>query len=135
MEYTFFSEYDIEKKNPAKKTLNKKLNIDDEFIIDNVTYKIIKKIKPKTFFIKTLKYKIKDTTTTIVHKCPAIKDRIKKLDENDFKKYKSRLKLKTMNVVNYCPTCGVIFYKDKKCIPESFDVYSIKNKVALKKRQ
>jgi len=152
MEYTLFSKYDEKKERPIKKEIEKKINVNNEICIDDVYYKVIKKYESRKLgpclIVDMVRYKINNTTTTIVHKCPALNNAVKKLDEHDFKKLKekysekkindllesTRTKMKTMGLVNICPTCGVIFYKDNQELPESIEIESLKNKVQLKKR-
>jgi len=153
MEHVLFSFFDKNLEKPVFRDFEKKLKVGDVFMINDVNYEVYEDLglgeqaKP-CFRVKIISYKIKSTTTTIVHKCEAIKNKIKKLDSDNFKKCKKklkdsdlkyfikqgRLKIRTNDIKNYCPTCGVIFYKDERKLPDPIEVISLKNKVKLKKR-
>lgn len=130
----------------------KNLKKNEMFIIEDVTYMISKvftkkSIKRKCIETKMLKYKIKDTVTTHVHKCPAKKGFMQKMTPESLKimedkfgkktikgwKEEGRVKMKT-GLITQCPDCKCVFYKDKHVLPETIEVVSLKGKKKLKKR-
>jgi len=124
------------------------------FTIEDVTYLITKVFKKKSLAGKdrlietrTVKYKVPNTVTTHVHKCPAkfremenmtVKGRkmlVKKYGESTVNNWQlsGRVKLK-IELAHQCPGCKVTFYKEKIVNPESVSVISTKGKKKLKRR-
>lgn len=124
------------------------------FTIEDVTYLITKIFKKKKNFgneklveTRMVKYKIPNTVTTHVHKCPAklkemenlsVEGRkmlVGKYGENTVNQWQltGRVKLK-IELAHQCPGCKVTFYKDEVIAPESVKVVSTKGKKKLKRR-
>ena len=131
-----------------------KLKKDQMFTIDDVTYIITKIFKSKSHgegkLVETrmVKYKIPNTVTTHVHKCPAKMVQMRNIDVEQrkelVKKYgestvngwqqNGRVKLK-IELAHQCPECKVVFYKDAMQTPEAFQVTPIRGKKKLKQRK
>lgn len=156
MKVTSFDFWDNERKNPIvinTKDFNiKKVKKGERFTVDDVTYFINKTFKKKGYEgkcieTKMIKYKIKNTVTTHVHKCPAKKGMMQRMTpetlelmaekfgkknvDSWFKE--GRTKMKT-GLITQCPECKCVFYKEKNVLPETVEVVSLKGKKKLKKR-
>jgi hypothetical protein len=150
--YCIFDYYDVGYFNPKHYESKNKLRVSDQFDLDDVTYIVTKKFKHHLhnevcLVIKMIRYKISDSSTTFVHKCPALKGETTKLNQKQFKTLiekhgekkvndwinVGRIKMHSMNLVNICPHCGVVYYKDKIKVPEEIDVISTSNKKKLRK--
>ncbi len=155
--YLLFDHYDVHESKTFSYTTKEKLKKGSTFEIDDVTYKVTNKIKldidskfnkRKKFSVKPIRYKIKNDLTTIVHHCPVkkvmmnnlkpeqLKDLKKKYGKDKVKRWvkKGNLKMHSLQLVNICPSCGCQFYKDKREMPDTVNVISLKNKPELKKR-
>lgn len=132
MEYTLFDVFDRKKANPVKRNFKKELEIGDEFVIDEVTYRVL--IVERHAIIRMIKYKIPNTATQVVHKCPAKKEMLGQLSKEDLLKItdpKTKKNLKTSRVklqgsiVTQCPHCKVTFWKEKEERPEKVEIKSL----------
>jgi hypothetical protein len=89
--YTLNEYYDPDKENPIEMEFKKRLKEDQKFDVDDVTYKVIEldsvNYKNKEFFseaiVKMVRYRIPDTATQFVHKCPVKKTAAERLDSDD----------------------------------------------------
>ena len=134
-EYTLYDIFDRNKKNPVKRSFKKELCLGDEFTIDDVTYRVV--IIHRHAVVRMLKYKIPNTATQVVHKCPAKKEMLESLSKEDLLKItdpKVKKSLKTGRVrmgglTNIqCPHCKVTFWKEKEERPEKAEIQSLFNK-------
>jgi hypothetical protein len=131
----------------------KRLKKNEMFIIDDVTYIVTKVFKKKSMgkgkLIETrmVKYKVPNTVTTHVHKCPAKMVQMKNISVEERKKMVSKYGESTVNgwqlsgrvklkipLAHQCPGCKVVFFKDKAELPETVNVVSTKGKKKLKRR-
>ena len=134
-EYTLFDIFDRDRRNPVTRTFKKELQIGDEFIIDEVTYRVV--IASQYAVVRMMKYKIPNTASQVVHKCPAKKEMIEGLSKEDCLKFKnpaqkkfiksSRIKM-AGEVVSQCPHCKVTFWKEKDERPEKVEIKSLFHK-------
>lgn len=133
-EYTLFDIFDRDKKNPTTRTFKKELQLGDEFVINDVTYRVV--ILHRHAIVRMMKYKIPNTATQVVHKCPAKKEMLESLTEDDLLKIKDPIQQKELkssrvkmpgHVVTQCPHCKVTFWKEKDERPVNVEVASIFN--------
>jgi len=141
--------YDTDKVNPVEIDLPNSIVLQkgNEFDLNDVTYKIESmdfKKKDTYLTLKMIRYKISNTTTTIVHKCPARKNQFQKLPPAtiDIMKEKygkksveswqrdGRMKMGSRSLANVCPDCLCSFWKEEAQIPEKVIIKGTK----LKKR-
>ena len=155
--YLLFDHYDVHESKTFPYKTKEKLKKGSTFEIDDVTYKVTGKVilgfigkfnKRKQFSVKPIRYKIKNDLTAIVHHCPVkkimmnnlkpkqLKDLKKEYGKEKVKRWikKGNMKMHSLQLVNICPSCGCQFYKDKREMPKTVNVMSIKNKPDLKKR-
>jgi len=135
--YILHDRFDRDKKNPVNISFEKPLVKGDTFTLNDVTYKVIKSpSKYNVVIIKMIKYKIENTATSIVHKCPARATMSRELTENKIvemkKKYgdkivdnflSGRVKMHSIKQAK-CPFCNVKFWKEKIEIPEQVHINS-----------
>lgn len=140
MEYTLFDVFDRKKLNPVKRSFKRELEIGDEFVIDEVTYRVL--IIERHAIVRMIKYKIPNTATQVVHKCPAKKEMLSQLSKEDLLKItdpKTKKNLKTSRVklqgsiVTQCPHCKVTFWKEKEERPEKVEIKSLFHKKGKRK--
>lgn len=120
---------------------------------DNVEYRVIRTIqligKLPVIFVRMFRYKIANTSTTFVHKCPAKKNASQKLSRDDQIKLEEKHgKAKLAKILNErvkirsigaqvqfkCPFCATTFWKEQFELPETVQVDGVMNKKKLKKR-
>lgn len=151
--HDYFSEGD----NPIKRDFKKKLEQGSRFTINDVTY-LVEHVEHYNAddcngkaLIRMVRYRIPDTATQFVHKCPVKKDAMEKLDRDDVlklenkfgktgaeKKIKAwkqgRTKLRTYNhLEKECPLCECVFWKKNNLVPETVIVDGVMHKQGLKK--
>lgn len=140
MEYTLFDVFDRKKSNPIKRTFKKELEIGDEFVIDEVTYRVL--IIERHTVVRMVKYKVPNTATQVVHKCPAKKEMIGALSKEDLLKITDPKKKKELksnrvkmpgSIVTQCPHCKVTFWKEKEERPEKVEIKSLFHKKGKRK--
>lgn len=135
-EYVLFDSYDSDKENPILLSFETPLEKSKKFTINDVTYKVIKMGKKKNVIIKMIKYKIDNTATSIVHKCPKKDELNAQLTDDKIETFRkkhgdkavdtlmsSRVKLHSMKETK-CPFCKVKFWKEKVEIPEEVQITS-----------
>ena len=151
--YCLFDFHDVGYCNPKHYDSKKKLRVSDQFNLDSVTYMVTKKFKHHLhsgvcLVVKMIRYKIPNDATTFVHKCPALKGQmtnmnvkhlkilIEKHGEDKVEEWlkTGRVKMHTMKLVNACPHCGVVYYKDKIEVPKEIEVISTSKKKKLRTR-
>jgi hypothetical protein len=151
--YTFVDWFDDDAANAVTQKLKKKLEVGDIFNINDVTFSVehieyTDKKKAKAL-IRMRRYKIGNTQTQFVHKCPAKRDMMGKLsredvirmEENVGKKQvdswkKGRVKLNSYNKKEIiCPECKTVFWKEYDDIPDTVEVTATLNKKVLRKRK
>ena len=132
-EYTLFDVFDRSQSNPVKRRFKKELQLGDEFTIDDVTYRVV--LIERHAVVRMFKYKIPNTATQVVHKCPAKKEMLDALSKEDLlkisdpkgKKKSNRIKMRG-GAVTQCPHCKVTFWKEKEERPEQVEVESLFHK-------
>lgn len=132
-----------------------KLKKNEMFVHDDVTYMITKVFRKKSMgpdkLIETrvVKYKVPNTVSTHVHKCPAKLVQMSEITVEQRKKMvkqygevtvngwqqQGRVKLKLDTLAHQCPGCKVVYYKEKNLLPDSVKVTSTKGKRKLKSRK
>ena len=103
--YDFFDENFA---NPKKSTSNRPFKSGENFDIDGVTYNVVKawsfkddtglnKIDLDFAVVRMVKYRIPDTSTQFIHKCPAKKGAVTKLTREDVVKLKDKVGAKKIS--------------------------------------
>ena len=150
--YTFIDWFDDDAANAVTQKLKQKLALGDIFNINDVTFSVehIEYIGNKAkALIRMRRYKIGNTQTQFVHKCPAKRDMMGKLSREDVirmeknvgkKQVKSwkegRVKLNSYNKKEIiCPECKTVFWKERDDIPDTVEINTTLNKKALRKRR
>lgn len=133
--------YDKEAMNECEHVFQFPLRVDEEFTIDDVTYIVdhAEWYADKQFgkaMVRMTRYRIPDTATQFVHKCPAMEKHMSKLSHDDLMKFEAKLGEKTVEglkkgrvkmrhhktLEQKCKHCGVVFWKKKNVLPEQVDV-------------
>lgn len=131
-EYTLFDIFDRDRRNPIKRNFKNELQIGDEFVIDEVSYRVV--ITSQYAVVRMVKYKVPNTATQVIHKCPAKKEMLDGLSKEDClkitdpkikKSFKSNRVKMHGGVVTQCPHCKVTFWKEKEEHPEQVEVQSL----------
>ena len=132
MQYPLFDVFDRKKENPVTKELKEELQIGEEFTIEDVTYRVML-LEPQAV-VRMVRYKIPNTATQVVHKCPAKKEMLDNLSKEDFLKITSPAQKKLFkssrikmpgHIATKCPHCKVTFWKEKEARPEKVFVSSV----------
>jgi len=151
--HDYFSEGDA----PIKRGFKKKLLFGSQFTINDVTY-LVEHVEHYEVddcdgkaLIRMVRYKIPDTSTQFVHKCPVKKDAMEKLDRDDIVKLEQKLgkkraakrieawktgrtKMQSYNKLEKkCPLCECIFWKENNLVPETVIVDGVMHKQRLRK--
>ena len=138
MKYRFHEFFDQEGDKPIELNLNFTPVVGTIFELDDVEYQI-DHLEGHMGIIKMIRYKVANTATQIVHKCPAIKNILNKMDRDDVVSFnenitknpeskKSRIRFNSHNKLNVtCPHCNVIFYKNENVVPERVTVEGVMN--------
>ncbi len=154
--YELIDYFDERTENTVKRVFPKRLLVGQVIEKNDVAY-IIEDVDwwPETrkgkAIIRMVRYKIPNTATSFVHKCPAKKKAMEKLDSNDVikieKKYgkkgaekrikqwkAGRAKLNSHNKIEtQCPLCDCVFWKEKNEVPEIVVIDGVMNKKRKKK--
>ncbi len=154
--YTLYDYYDVNTENGKEMSFTLQLTIGQKIRKDNVTYKILecdywgdgKSTSGKAYgraIIQMTRYKIPDSATQFIHKCPAKKKAMEKIDADDViklekkfgkkgaaKRIKSwkagRAKLQSYNKLETkCPMCGCVFYKKHNTVPDVVYIDGVMN--------
>lgn len=155
--YELIDFFDDKTENAIIHTFKKKLVVGETFKKDDVVYEIEDadwwhdRRKGKAI-IRMVRYRIPNTATQFVHKCPAKKKAMEKLDKDDIlqieKKYgkkgaekrikqwkAGRTKMNSHNKVEIkCPLCKCVFWKEKNEVPEAVTIDGVMNKKVLKSK-
>lgn len=101
--------------------------------------------------LRMTRYRISDTNTQFIHKCPVRKKSSEKLDRDDVLKLekrfgkvgaekkikawkKGRTKMQSYNKLETtCPLCGCVFYKKHNSVPDTVQIDGVMKKRKLKK--
>lgn len=133
--------YDNEAINEVEHVFKFPLKVNQEFTIDDVTY-IVEHAEwyPTEKYGKALvrmtRYRIPDTATQFVHKCPAMERYMSGISKEDIMKFEARFGSKTVeglkkgrvkmrhhkSLEQKCDHCGVVFWKKQNIIPDEVDV-------------
>jgi hypothetical protein len=121
--------WDKEKAAAVYRDFPKRLKPKQTFEIDGVSYFVCSTRRNPTgsisAVVRMVRYRISDTATQVVHKCPALRDPQAKLSKEDVVKLdavpaKKRVRTSAYNQLEHrCPHCGVVFYKSFNRIPET----------------
>lgn len=147
--YTLFDVYDKEKQNPVTLNFPFQLEKGKRFKRKDVSYRVVS-LKGKTAVVQMVRYKLANTATQFVHKCPAKRYAADKMTREDIVKLEKeqgkekaaqirneRVKIRSLGAqtVMKCPFCKVEFYKDQFELPDTVDVDGVMKKKKLKKRK
>jgi len=144
-EYTLYDVFDERRERPVRREFTNKLEPGSQFTIDDVTYRVVT-LEPQVAVVRMLKYKIPNTATQFVHKCPAKKGAFEKLSKDDVMKLDDLKKrnLKTHDRVKMqghmkqkCPHCRTIFWKESMAMPDPVQVpkvYKTKKKSSKRRK-
>lgn len=138
--YTLIENFDHDAENPIHVRLKTHVKVGDRFTIENVTYEV----EDSDYFedtgegkaiVRMVRYRIPDTATTAVHKCPAKKEHFDNMNAEDIirleekygakkvKAWSNKVKLKTYNKLeSKCEFCGVTFWKKVNTLPDTVEV-------------
>ncbi len=142
--HTLFDFFDKSHSHPIERTFETPLQEGSEFTIEGVTYKVVGRLNvmfmgPVKFGnvpsleVRMTRYKVENSSTQFVHKCPAKPDGSSKITDDDMMKFdpkkQKRVKLRTYNVLEQaCPHCKVIFWKERNEIPPEVHVDKVMGK-------
>jgi len=149
MNYTLFDYWDDSHKNPIPFSHEGSLIVGTTFDVNDVTYRVMERFRGPAIgevaVVKMVRYKIADTATQFVHKCPAKKkawdkftaEDIVKLEEQRGRKVTDqmqmqRVKMRALQTEIACSYCGTVFWKEVQALPETVDVERIMNKTKKK---
>ena len=159
--YWFIDFFDDDGNTFIEYELDNELEQDSIFTINDVTYQVeyvehqLSVTDEKWYagmaIIRMIRYKLSDTSTSFVHKCPVKKSVMEKLDRDDVinleKKFGKigakkrieawkigRTKMRSYNKLELkCPLCECIFWKENNLVPQTVIVDGIMSKQGLKK--
>lgn len=143
--YKLIEVWDTEGENKIEVKLKKRLSVGDQFTIDGVTYSVeetdwFEDQGSGTALVRMIRYRIPDTATTHVHKCPAKKEHIQQLSSDDVVKLENKhgakkvkkymrspnIKMRTHSTLETkCPGCGVVFWKKNIALPDTVEVEKV----------
>lgn len=142
--YKLFDFFDKEKENPVKRNFRKTLKKGKKFSIKGVTYKVVKvSKKTNNAIIRMIKYRINNTATAVVHKCPARKSGMEAMDKGDIVELEEKIGSKIVDqwkkgrvkmqghMKQQCPFCKVVFWKESMEIPAKVKVSAVMKKKQL----
>lgn len=132
--FTFYDWFDDFTENPVSIKVPNALKAGDTFEQDGVTYKVKDahvwhEEREGAALVRMTRYRIADTSTQFVHKCPAKNRLTTKLTRDDVtridsdkglakRKHWERVKLQSHNrLETKCPDCGVVFWKNAIDLP------------------
>lgn len=104
--YVLYDIFDKKKANPVIIMFDHKLKKKEVFSLNDVSYKVVgrwKKNEKHYARIRMVKYKMSNTVTDMVHRCPA--------KDMDHVKLRGHMRVK-------CPHCKVLFWKESMEFPE-----------------
>ena len=142
--HVLFDEYDEDRQNPVTLKFAKILTEGKMFEVHDVRY-LVKAVKQRAGVriatVRMIRYKIPDTATQFIHKCPAKKGAVEKLDREDVvkieatgKKLNGRVKMQSYNVKEQaCPHCKTVFWKEHLVLPEEVEVDRVMQRGRKKK--
>lgn len=143
--HVLFDSFDAQRENPIQLMFAKKLKEGNFFDVNDVRYKV-EGVKLRAGVpiatVRMVRYKIPDSATQFVHKCPAKKGAVERLDREDIvkieaaqgKKMSSRVKMHSYNVKEQaCPHCKTVFWKEHLVMPEEVEVDRVMPKRRKKK--
>jgi len=154
--YILIELFDDEAENEVIVHRNKKLKAGDYFSIQDTTYEIEEvewyslAIGGKAL-VKMVRYRIPDTATQFVHKCPVRKKQGEDITDSDILKFEKdlgkdkankkiaymksgRVKMQSYNKLEIeCPLCKCVFYKNHNSIPAPVIISKGMKKKRLKK--
>lgn len=142
--HILFDHFDVERENPVTLKFSGLLRAGETFDVNDVTYRVTKhktQAGVPTLVVRMIRYKIPDTSTQFIHKCPAKKGAVEKLDREDVVKIEAtgtklngRVKMQSYNVKEQaCPHCKTVFWKDNIALPEEVEVDRVMPKRRKKK--
>jgi len=152
--YVLYDFFDENTEHPIKMKFDHKLVAGEELDFNDVTYTVAEADffeKHGTAVTRMTRYKIPDTATQFVHKCPVKKKHMEKLDQDDVIKLEKqfgkdgaakrvkawkagRAKMRSYNKYETkCPLCECVFYKDHNTIPDEVTVDGVMKKKKLTK--
>ena len=154
--YVLIESFDDEAENEVIVNRKKKLNPGDSFKIQDITYEVeytewYGSEKTGKALVRMVRYKIPDTATQFVHKCPVRKKQAKSMTDEDVLKFEKelgkrkankkmaymkegRVKMQSYNKLEIeCPLCKCVFYKNYNLIPQSVTINRGMKKKRLKK--
>lgn len=153
MKLTVFDYWDKILENPKPLTLDRKgpLAVGDTLEFNDVTYKVERRFNNPRLgdcaVLKMVRYRIPDTATQFVHKCPAKKNAMDRMSREDLinleqeqgkkateRMQQGRVKMGGIAPVVVCPFCKCEFWKKQVLIPEQVQVKKMLRKKKLKKR-
>ena len=160
--YTLYDFFDDNTDNGIVRAFKEKLTDGQELKQDGVTYQVdqcdywgpdnpMGKEPFGTAVFRMTRYLIPDTSTQFIHKCPAKKKAMEKMDNDDVVKLQEqhgkvgaekrikawkqgRTKMQSYNRLELrCPLCKCIFYKKNNQVPDSVTVDGVMGKKELRK--
>ena len=139
--WTLVETFDHEALNEREHVFQHPLRVHEAFTIDGVTYEVEHaewdaQTKAGRALVKMTRYRIPDTATQFVHKCPAMQKQMDKITPDDLVKFEAQWGAKTVNgwksgrvkmrhhksIEQPCKHCGVVFWKEQNLIPDTVDV-------------
>jgi len=156
--YELIDFFDDKTENVITRAFKKKLVVGQTFEKNDVVYSVedsdwFSDRRKGKAIIRMVRYRIPNTATQFVHKCPAKKKAMEKLDSDDVlqieKKYgkagakkrikqwkAGRTKMNSHNrVETQCPLCECVFWKEKSEVPETVVIDGVMNKDKKGKRK
>ena len=146
--YKLFDFFDEEKVNPVKRAFRKPLTKGKKFSIEDVTYKVVNvNRKTNNAVIRMIRYKIQNTSTAVVHKCPARKSVMDNMDRDDIIELEKKIGPKAVSqwkkgrvkmqghMKQRCPFCKVVFWKESMELPAKVEVAGIMTKKQLSNKE
>lgn len=157
--YVLIDFFDSEADKELQRDFSIKLERDMTFTINDVTYAVehaehynaVDDVTIGKAIVKMVRYRISDTATSFVHKCPVKKSSMEKLDRDDVLKLETkfgkkgatkrikawktgRTKLQSYNKLeSKCPLCQCVFWKKHNRVPETVVIDGVMHKKGLKK--
>lgn len=139
-----FDNFDVERTNPVTLKFSGLLKVGETFDVSDVTYRVTNRgtqAGVPFLIVRMIRYKIPDTSTQFIHKCPAKKGAVEKLDREDVIKIEAtgtklngRVKMQSYNTKEQaCPHCKTVFWKEHIALPEEVEVERVMPKRRKKK--
>ena len=154
--YVLIELFDEEGENEVVVSRKKKLKAGNTFKIQDITYEVeeaewYKSEGKGKALVKMVRYRIPDTATQFVHKCPVRKKQAEAMTDKDILKFEKeygkdkankkieymrqgRVKMESYNKLEIeCPLCECVFYKNHNSIPAPVIISKGMKKKRLKK--